>query len=260
MSVEDKPVKPSTAPWYVEFFEEDYRAAYGSTLTEERSDAEAAFASWALDLSAGQEVLDLCCGHGRHALRLAAAGMKVTGQDLNGDYLAEARAAASEKGLSLELVQGDMREIPFSGRFDAVINMFSAFGYLESEAEDQKALEAVHGALKPGGAFLVDLINREWVITNFEEKDWRVDEDGTTILERRRLDLLSSRNYVSFSIIGSDGTRRESSGHRMRLYTLTEMAGMLGRAGLLLEKTFGDYDAGAYSINSRRMILAARKP
>ena len=85
-------------PWYVEFFGDDYRVAYRSTLTDERSDEETAFAAWALGLTAGQEVLDLCCGHGRHAVRLAQAGMNVTGLDLSEQYLAEARDAAARQG------------------------------------------------------------------------------------------------------------------------------------------------------------------
>ena len=247
-------------PWYVEFFGDDYRAAYRSTLTDERSDAETAFAAWTLGLSAGQEVLDLCCGHGRHALRLAEAGMKVTGLDLSEAYLEEARDAADKQGISLELVRGDMRHIPFVRRYDAVINMFSAFGYLESEADDQQVLEAVHDALKPGGSALMDLINREWVIANNIENEWRVDEDGTTILEHRELDLLASRNHVSFSIIGADGVRRESIGHKIRLYTLTEIVNMLGRAGLAIDRVFGGYDAVDYSSQSRRMIVVAKRP
>ncbi len=260
MPNEEKPPMKSESPWYVKFFGEDYRAAYNSVLTDERSDEETAFAAWTLGLHPGHEVLDLCCGHGRHAIRLAGAGIKVTGQDLSADYLAEAREAARDKGVELELVQGDMRKIPFRGRFDAVINMFSAFGYLESEAEDQRVLDAVYRALKIGGSLLIDLINREWVIANNIEKEWRVENDGSTILEHRRLDLLQSRNFVGFSIIGPDGVRRESAGHRIRLYTLTEMAEMLGRAGLLLDKVYGGYDAGPYSAESRRMILLARKP
>ena len=117
-------------PWYVDFFGDDYRIAYRSTLTDDRSDEETAFVAWTLGLSTGQEVLDLCCGHGRHALRLAQAGMKVTGLDLSEQYLAEARDAADREGVALELVRGDMRHIPYVLRFDAVINMFSAFWYL----------------------------------------------------------------------------------------------------------------------------------
>ena len=247
-------------PWYVEFFGDDYRVAYRSTLTDERSDEETAFAAWALGLTAGQEVLDLCCGHGRHAVRLAQAGMTVTGLDLSEPYLSEARDAAARQGVSLELVRGDMRYIPYVLRFDAVINMFSAFGYLESEADDQLVLHAINNALKPGGSALLDLLNREWVIANNVENEWRVDEDGTTILEHRELDLLASRNHVSFSIIGPDGLRRESVGHKIRLYTLTEIATMLGRAGLVLDKVFGGYDAAPYTTHSRRMIVVARKP
>lgn len=247
------------SPWYVEFFGRDYIQAYKHGFTDERASREVDFVERTLELKPGDRVRDLCCGQGRHAVLLARRGFLVTGQDLSAEYLELARESARAEGVTLELVRSDMRQIPFEEHFDAVINMFSAFGYLESEAEDLKVLQQAAKALKPGGRFLLDLINREWVVANNIPAEWRQEEDGTIYLERRELDLVTSRNHVSFTIIASDGTRRESVGHHMRLYTLTELVRMLAEAGLTFERAYGDFDGAPYGAAGRRMLVIGRK-
>ena len=79
------------SPWYVDFFARDYREAYDHILTSQRTDREVAFAAHALGLVPGERVLDLCCGHGRHAIPLARRGLRVAGLDLNAESLEEAR-------------------------------------------------------------------------------------------------------------------------------------------------------------------------
>ena len=185
--------------------------------------------------------------------------MVVTGQDLNEDYLQMARDGAAQTGVEIESVHSDMRDIPFTDEFDAVINMFTAFGYFDSEAEDLRVLLAVANALRSGGKLLVDTINREWVLSNFIQNDWHTDDDGNTFLEHREFDLVTGRNRVTFSIVTADGTRRESPGHDVRLYTLTELVRLLDAAGLRLSATYGDYDGAPYAINTPRMIVVATK-
>jgi SAM-dependent methyltransferase len=152
-----------------------------------------------------------------------------------------------------------MRVIPFAGCFDAIINMYSSFGYLESEAEDARVLDAVAGALKLGGRVLLDLLNREWVVHNNGEKDWHAGPEGILYLEERHLDLEASRNHVTFTAIDSDGRRRDLGGHHIRLYTLREVIGALGAAGLQYEAVYGGYESEPYSPDTRRMIVVARK-
>ena len=249
-----------TSPWYETFFADDYLNVYGDVLASRSAESEAAFAERALELSPGDTVLDLCCGPGRHALLFAKRGMRVVGQDLNADYLETARRSAEEDGVSLELVRRDMRDIPFEETFDGIVNMFSAFGYLESEEEDMKVLDQVSRALKPGGGLLIDSINREWVVSNYIQNEWREGDDGTVYLEHRELDLATSRNHITFTIVSADGTRRESRGHHIRLYTLTEVKGMLERAGLDFKEAYGGFDGEEYTVATPRMIVVARKP
>jgi SAM-dependent methyltransferase len=247
-------------PWYQSFFGQDYLDVYGYQFTQERAAHEAGFVVKVLGLEPGDLVLDLCSGQGRHAVPLAARGMHVTALDMSFQYLEMAVAAARASGVQFETVHADMRSIPFSDRFDAVINMFSSFGYLESEAEDARVLEAVSRALKPGGGVLLDLLNRDWVIANYETEDSHAGDDGTLYLEHRRLDLETSRNHVSFTVVAPDGARREVGGHHIRLYTLREVRGMLDAAGLVYQSVHGGYDDEPYGIDTRRMIVIARRP
>jgi SAM-dependent methyltransferase len=245
--------------WYVNFFGEDYLNIYRHVFTPERTEKEIAFIERALELKIDARVLDLCCGPGRHSVSLAQRGYKVTGLDLSQRYLDLARRAAIDGNVALDTVSADMREIPFSDYFDAVINMYSSFGYLESEGEDLKVLDSIARSLKPGGRLLLDMLNREWAVANYIQNDWHAEADGTLYVEHRALDFSSSRMRVRFIIVGPGGDRRDSIGHDIRLYTLTEMTRLLERVGLSDVEVFGGFDGEPYGIGSRRMIICVRK-
>ena len=143
--------------WYETFFDEHYLKEYARGLTPERAQREVDFINSTLSLpqiapsaTGSARILDLCCGHGRHTIELAAAGYSMVGQDLSVAFLGLAKGAAAARDLQIQFVHADMREIPFEGEFDAIINMFSAFGYFDDDAENQKVLDGVARALKPG--------------------------------------------------------------------------------------------------------------
>ena len=245
--------------WYLDFFGEDYLNIYRHVFTAERSAQEVAFAERVLELEPAARVLDLCCGQGRHSVPLAQHGYRVTALDLSPAYLELAQQAAHSHEVELETIAGDMRNIPFRKHFDAVINMYSSFGYMESEANDAQVLESVAHATKPGGRFLLDMLNREWAVSNYIQNDWHAGPDGTLYIERRDFDLATSRMHVRFTIVGTDGSRRDSIGHNIRLYTLTEVTRMLAHAGLTVTGTFGGFDGEKYAIDTRRMIISSEK-
>lgn len=245
--------------WYAEFFGEDYLRIYEPVLPPERTAREVALIAERLALPPGSKILDLCCGHGRHSIPLAATGYEVTGQDLSRVFLDKAQAAAREAGIEVRWVHGDMRQIPFEREFDAIINIFTAFAYLESQAEDQKVLAQVHKALKPGGMFLIETIHRDALWRRFEPCGITRHEDGLIVLEERRFVPLSSRLEVQVTLIHPSGARTVYS-HAMRLYTVTELVAMLEAAGLVLEASYGGLDASELALDSRRVVLIARRP
>ena len=248
------------SPSYMEFFGDDYLGAYRETISPENAVVESAFVHRVLQLRRDAEVLDLCCGHGRHAVILALTGLRVTGLDLSEAYLERAEAIAASAGVDLPLVRSDMRELPFEGHFDAVINIFTSFGYLNSDEEDQKVLHQVAKALKPGGQFLIDLINREWVVSNYVREERKVVPNGTVYEERREIDLLHSRINNSFTVTSQDGTAHHTDGLTIRLYSLTELVRKLEAAGLVYRTVYGGYELERYGVESRRMIVVADKP
>ena len=244
--------------WYRSFFGQDYLDVYGHLLTKESSEAEAGFVIRTLDLEPGDRVLDLCCGTGRHAVPLAQAGLEVTGLDMSEEYLAMARSAAENAGVNVRFVCGDMREIPFRGEFDAVVNLFTAFGYFEDDADDQRVIDGAASALRPGGRLLLDLLNRDWVAANYVRSETREGRDGTVYMEQRNFDPVAGRNHVEFTVTSPDGAQRKVN-HHIRLYVATEISRMIDRAGLTLERSYGGYDGNLLSVETRRMILVSRK-
>jgi len=113
-------------PWYQRFFNEDYFRIYGPRLSPDRTAGEVDGIVELLGLPAGAKILDLCCGHRRHAIPLAERGYQMTGLDLSEVFLRHAREAAEARGVEVRWVRSDMRDVPFEAEFDAVLNLFTA--------------------------------------------------------------------------------------------------------------------------------------
>ena len=246
-------------PWYQDFFGQRYLDSYSRVLTPERTLGEVDFIEKTLALPAGSKILDLCYGHGRHLIELASRGYQMTGLDLDPLFLELARLEAQRRRLQVRLEHRDMRDIPFTKEFDATINVFTSFGYLESDEEDQRVLDEIARALKSGGQFLLDTQNRDGLMRMYSRRDWYETETGMKVLESREIDYLAGRNNVRQVTIYPDGTQREAS-HSLRVYALTELVRMLNSAGLALETTFGGMDGSPVSLESRRLVTVARKP
>jgi SAM-dependent methyltransferase len=245
-------------PWYKTFFGEDYLRMY-DFLTPERTEQEVDGIVNLLALPPGSAILDLCCGHGRHAIALAKRGYRVTGLDLSEVFLQHAQSDAEAQGVQVRWIHGDMRNIPFENEFDAVINIFTAFGYLESEDEDLLVLRQIHKALKPGGYFLLETKNREWLMRNFDTSEVMRYENGLIVLEERDFDLLTDRCHVKVTMIHPDGQRHEYS-HAAHMYTLRDYVRMHEAAGLPLQAYYGGLDGGKLKINSGRLVVIASRP
>ncbi len=247
----------SDTPWYKTFFGEDYLRIY-DFLTPERTEREVEGIINLLALPPGSSILDLCCGHGRHAIALAKRGYQVTGQDLSEVFLHHAQVEAEAQGVEIRWIQSDMRSIPFESEFDAVINIFTAFGYLENEEEDQKVLQQVYKSLKTDGLFLLETMHREALLRNFAPHEIARHTDGLIVLEERNFDLLTSHCDVQVTMLHLDG-QRSCYNHSLRMYTLTELVHMLAAAGLQVQTYYGGLDGSKLSLASRRLVVVSLK-
>jgi SAM-dependent methyltransferase len=239
--------------WYETFFETDEWLLLATTVDPERTEREVSFL--AEQLPAGGRVLDLACGTGRIAAPLAERGFEVAGLDISRRALEVAREQAPQ----LDLRQGDLRELPWpDASFDAVINLWTAFGYFETQAEDERALAEVARVLVPGGVFLIDTVNAVALHRSFRPENWRELEDGTFMLERREVDLPTGRAHALWVFL-KDGKRTELSFDH-RLYTAAEYAGLFRAVGLEPVRWFGGFDGSELGVDSWRLVAVAQRP
>jgi ubiquinone/menaquinone biosynthesis C-methylase UbiE len=238
--------------WFEESFGEDYLLVYRHRSKSSAKKEVRAITRW-LDLKPGQHVLDLCCGTGRHSIALAEEGLHVTGIDLSETLLKHAREESA--GRNIRYVRGDMRELPFEdGSFDVVVNLFTSFGYFETDADNQKVLHEIARVLRPGGAFLIDFLNRQSVQSRLVPVSER-EQNGLHIREERRIDGDFVRKTIT--ITAPDGHRRQYH-ERVKMYTYEQMRDMLAQSGLRVEDAKGDFEGNPYTSESPRMILMGR--
>jgi SAM-dependent methyltransferase len=236
-------------------FDEDYLYFYEPLLPAEQSDAEAELIWRLLNLEPDMRVLDLACGHGRIANRLAARGCRVTGLDITPLFLERASRDAAEHGVAVDYVRGDMRHLPWTQSFDRVINWFTAFGYFD-DVGNRRVLDQIARVLKPGGAIALNLMNRDWLVRNFQPSRVAAERDGNLMIDQSRLDPLTST--VSTERIVLRGGRLRRFRFFVRLFTYTELRDWLLTAGFTNVDGYGD-NGGPLSLDSNRLTVIASR-
>jgi len=246
----------SAGPWYVELFASEQYLDIMSHQDDEVNRRQAGFVAQALGVPPGSAILDLACGNGRIAVELARMGYRVTGYDLSSVLLDAARRRASAAGVDLELVHGDMRELPYAGKFDGVVSFFTSFGYFD-EQENQLVLERAGRALVTGGRLLLDVINRDYLVARHQPHFWRED-DRIILLEKRELDLATSRSRATWVVLDKRaGWARREYRVDVRCYSAHELTAMLRQVGLEPLAWYGDSEGGPFGRESPRLMVVA---
>ena len=246
-------------PWYETAFEADYLDRY-----PHRDDAEArrdvAAIVRLLESAPARPLLDLGCGAGRHLVAFWEAGFRsLVGLDLSSELLDVAcRRIAEAGGANVELRCLDMRQIPYENHFDVAVSLFTSFGYFETDGENADVLRSVWRALRPGGRFLVDTLNREWTIAH--------------LVPHEEIDLPEGRGDVRRAL-STDGARvektvRTAAGNppaevvrreSVRMYAAEELRAMFRDAGFTDVQAYGSLRGEPLGPDSRRLIVVGRK-
>lgn len=153
-----------------------------------------------------------------------------------------------------------MRALPkkWAGRFDAVLNLFTSFGFFVDPADDVRVIEGFARSLKPGGVLVWHGGSRDGVMARFLGKDWWRTSDGTLVGQERRFDPLSGILTIQSTFSG--GAREmPPREHRIRLYTATRLSELMRDAGLIVEGAFDAWEDRSLRRTSSEMLLFARK-
>lgn len=240
-------MQKDTANWFASWFD----TPYYHILYKDRDYAEAQHfmdnLTHYLNLPEDAKILDLACGKGRHSVYLNQLGYDVTGADLSENSIADASEFANEK---LHFKVHDMRE-PFEEKFDAVFNLFTSFGYFESDDDNLTTLKAIRDSLTEYGFAVIDFMNVNYVINNLVPEEVKTVEGIDFHIKRYVKD-----NHIFKEIDFEDKGQKFHFTEKVKALTLDDFEQMMEEAGIFLLDVFGDYKLRKFFKNeSERLIM-----
>lgn len=244
--------------WWEEMFSEDFLRAI-PILSPRQLEREVNFIDDSLGVEAGGQILDLACGAGQHAVELAGRGYDLIGYDLSQSQLDWAGELALERGQRLQFTHGDMRELAYQDQFDAVYCWNTSFGFFEEE-KNMDVAQRVFRALRPGGRLLLDVINRDFVVSQQPGQTW-FEGDGCVCIDDVTIDFITSRMRIKRTLMLTSGKNRECN-YSVRLYCLHELGKMLHDVGFKVLTVSGrpEMPGVFFGATSPRIIILAAKP
>jgi len=242
--------------WWRTFFSGGMVEFWLRATSDEQTRQEADFILQALQVAAPAKLLDVPCGGGRHSLELARRGLDMTGVDLSPEFLAAARAKATDPSAKVTWEQREKRDLPWRRHFDGAFSFGNSFGYLD-DAGNAEFLKAVARTLKPGAKFLLDACYLiEGVLPSFQERVWYPLGDGVVLAERH-YDHVTSRLHVEYTWI--QGGKSEKRAMSARLYSYREIAQLFEDAGFTDLQAFSSLAREPFKFGSTRLLLVGRK-
>ncbi|MBT8391663.1 MAG: class I SAM-dependent methyltransferase [Ignavibacteria bacterium] len=207
------------------------------------------------NLSKSSLVLDMACGSGRHSILFAQKGFKATAVDLSERLISEAKNNAKQANVDIEFIQSDILDLKLEKKFDLVVNLFTSFGYFDTDEENIIVIKKAKDLLKAGGYFIIDFLNKGFLEKNLIPLS-TLSENTTTITQKRSI----NGNRVEKKItIEKDGIIKHFS-ESVRLYDIDELNNILQSVGFRLLKTFGDFNGNIFEPNSSpRLIIFTQK-
>ena len=209
-----------------------------------------------LKLRKGAKILDLCCGVGRHSIELSKLGFKVTAVDRTDKYLRSAKRKARRRGVHIEFVKSDMRDFCRANSFNAIINMYTSFGYFKDKDDDRKVALNMYRSLKKGGRLIIELMGKERLAKIFQERGWS-EIGNRIILEERKMNEDWSMIKNRWVVIDEKGRHEFTLNHR--IYSAAELGDVLKECGFTVTGVYGGLAAEPYGPHANRLVVAAKK-
>lgn len=243
----------STKEWFGQWFDSPYYHILYKHRDHEEAQAFIDELVRFLQIKREDKILDLACGKGRHSIYLNQKGYDVTGLDLSVQNIEFANRYKNDR---LHFFVHDMRESFASNAFNYILNMFTSFGYFDTEKENEQVVSAAAKALKPGGKLLIDFLNPYAVVHNLIP----CEEKTIANINFRINRFLSADGYIIKDIRFEDKGKAYRFQEKVKAIRRTEFLGYFAKANLNLIHTFGNYDLDPYlAEQSDRMIFLLEK-
>jgi len=238
--------------WYKDWFASDYYLKVYSHRNDKDATNLIELIKRNIQIDSNAKILDAACGNGRHSLQFAKLGYNVVGFDLSKQLL---EIACQNKMTNVNYFRSDIRSVPLKRVFDLILNLFTSFGYFESDVENFNFIKFASSHLTKNGYFIFDYLNPNYVKNNLVQSSSK-NIGKLSIEENRKI----VNNRVEKEIIISDENNLHRYFESVRLYSLSQILSMFLENEFVLYKSFGNYSGDDYDEEqSKRMILFFRK-
>ncbi len=238
------------------WFQYWFNSPFYHILYSQRNDEEAEYLidnlSTYLKPVADARILDIACGRGRHAIYLNKKGYDVTGIDLSEQSI---KYAQQFEVKNLHFFVHDMRKLAFINYFDIALNMFTSFGYFESEKDHVNALKSFRKGLKADGTLVIDYFNTQKILKNLTNQETKI-MDGIEF----HLHKFVSEGKIIKHINFEHKSKAYAFEERVQAFTLSDFERMFELAGLRISTIFGNYGLETFDeCKSDRLIMVCHK-
>lgn len=238
------------------WFQYWFNSPFYHILYSQRNDEEAEYLidnlSAFLKPAANSKILDIACGRGRHSIYLNKKGYDVTGIDLSEQSIKYAQQFEQK---NLHFFVHDMRKLAFINYFDIAMNLFTSFGYFETEKEHVNALKSFRKGIKPDGTLVIDYFNTQKILKNLANQEIKTIE-GIEFHLHKFVANGQIIKHINFEYRGKTHAFEE----KVQAFTLEDFRRMFEKSGLHIQHAFGSYGLDAYDeTKSDRLILVCNK-
>lgn len=242
--------------WFVDWFNTDEYLSVYKHRNEEDAECHIKFLLSQISLPLNASILDLACGSGRHSILLAKQGFNVTGVDLSDRLLFEAVKSARAENLNIKFIKSDIRDFHTEDKFDCILNLFTSFGYFETDEENFLVFEKAFNFLAKKGYFVLDYFNKNYIEKNLVMFSKEEKENYSITQERKIIDQRVVKR-ITIKRNGTEQTYFES----VKLYGSNILILELKKIGFDIVNLFGDFFGNEFDENlSPRFIAICQKP
>jgi SAM-dependent methyltransferase len=239
------------------WFEAWFNSPYYKVLYQNRDNAEADFFSDALlqylQPKPASKILDIGCGEGRFSIQFANKGFDVTGIDIAENSIEKAIENEHDK---LHFYVQDMRLPFYINYFDYSFNLFTSFGYFDTERDNRLAAHSFAKGLKIGARLVIDYLNKDWVLQRL--KPFEIVERGGVSFEINK--EYDGRHIIKHIRFVDAEANQQHYTERVSAFSLADFSQLFTNAGMQLEASFGSYSLDPYdSEQSERLIMVFKK-
>ena len=244
--------------WFDEAFGDHY-ASIQPIDSDQSAELDAVFIRKSAELGAGQTVLDVACGDGRHCFALANLGLMVTGLDCSLSQLVRASQRNESTEAGVTLLHGDMRALPRDRTYDVVTCLGSSIGYFDGDEQNRQVLQEMVEVLRPGGKLVLQVFNRDYLVAVMPCRSWWQGR-GCLVLDVADMNYFTNRIRIHRTVVFEDGRQFE---HHMyfRAYSLHELGKILTASGMRVLEVSGSRESRGrfYGATSAEIWLVAQR-